>query len=227
MADRGIDYGLGMTNIDQETGIRYGVISMHDVLQAWCDSSEPQYGDPTCPKCGSVVKEFSRRDYICEDCLTKKCHQLDRSRVVELLTGVSIECREDESDEALADALRENVMDGTIDEDEVGIKALWSDDCFGGTPLCHTLNDGEYQASQGGDDSDIFVLKSPYYTRAQFCSPCAPGAGYLRNACDDGPKRYCFGPEWFDDSISPCPYPVYRVDNDECIYAPAADEANS
>jgi hypothetical protein len=37
---RGIDYGNGMTNKDRDTGIRYGVISQNDVLQAWADSSD-------------------------------------------------------------------------------------------------------------------------------------------------------------------------------------------
>jgi hypothetical protein len=26
------------------------------------------------------------------------------------------------------------------------------------------------------------------------------------------------GPDWFEEGK--CPYPVYRVDNDECIYTP-------
>lgn len=37
---RGIDYGGGQTNIDHETGIRFGVIPANDVLQAWADSAE-------------------------------------------------------------------------------------------------------------------------------------------------------------------------------------------
>jgi hypothetical protein len=41
----GIDYGMGMTNIDKSNGIRYGVISQNEVLQAWADSSEPWYGE--------------------------------------------------------------------------------------------------------------------------------------------------------------------------------------
>src|SRR5690606_21275898 len=28
-------------------------------------------------------------------------------------------------------------------------------------------------------DFDLFVLNSPYFTFAQFCSPCVPGAGNL------------------------------------------------
>jgi uncharacterized CHY-type Zn-finger protein len=59
----GIDYGNGKTNIDRETGIRYGVISMHDVLQAWADSSEPFYPCFDCDGC-----EPSSYFYPCFDC---------------------------------------------------------------------------------------------------------------------------------------------------------------
>jgi hypothetical protein len=59
------------------------------------------------------------------------------------------------------------------------------------------------------DGNDLWILSSPYYTHAQFCSPCAPGAGYLGNPCPDGPKTYCLGHDWFDDGKAP--YPVYEV----------------
>lgn len=77
---------------------------------------------------------------------------------------------------------------------------------------------------QTTSNNELFVFKSPYYTFAQFCSPCVPGAGNLDTPCDDGPKTYCLHQDWFD-SERPCPYPVYRVDTDECIYTPADDEA--
>ena len=81
----GIDYGsTAGSNRDLVTGIHYGVISQHTVGQAWYDGAEPDYGQPTCPKCGSVVKDVSaieadvsewlqhrRRgcdDYACEHC---------------------------------------------------------------------------------------------------------------------------------------------------------------
>jgi hypothetical protein len=46
----GIDYGQGQTNIDNENGIRFGVISFHAILQAWADDAEAVYTldhDPT------------------------------------------------------------------------------------------------------------------------------------------------------------------------------------
>lgn len=190
----GIDYGLGRTNIDKVTGIRYGVIPIHDVMQAWYDSSEGDYGEATCPKCGNPASDpgsapdgapadwdeeydglhnWSCADYVCHNC--KVC--------------------------------------------------FGSDEAFGDEPIGgFNLDDGEYIAHQGHDDCDIFIIKSPYYTWAPFCSPCAPGAAYLRNGAAEGDaKGYCFGADWFDADISPCPYPVFRVDNDECVYTPPVD----
>ena len=89
-----------------------------------------------------------------------------------------------------------------------------SSDAYGDEPICHFLNDGEYKATMGSD-GDIFLLKSPFYTHAQFCSPCAPGAGHLDNPCDDGPKTYCFGHDWFEGDEAP--YPVFSVRTGEPV----------
>ncbi len=72
------DYGMGLTNIDKETGIRYGVISQHEVLQAWADSSEAYYGKPEeceCPNCGETIVILTPKDWgdeaHCSACDTK------------------------------------------------------------------------------------------------------------------------------------------------------------
>lgn len=44
----GLDYGNGLTNIDLKTKIRYGIISLNSVLEAWAESSEPYYSCKTC-----------------------------------------------------------------------------------------------------------------------------------------------------------------------------------
>ncbi len=168
----GIDYsGPGATcNRDAETGIRYGIIPVADVCQAWYDSSEPDYGPPTCGECGQALVKYDENkhsfgaaafaedgDYACECC--------------EL----------------------------TVSSDNA-----YSDEAQGST-----LDDGEYSAFEDSG-GDVWVVKSPFYTHAQFCSPCAPGACHLRNPVDtDGPRCYCFGHEWFEKGIAP--YPVYRV----------------
>jgi hypothetical protein len=93
-----------------------------------------------------------------------------------------------------------------------------SESAFGEEPLSHYVNDSEYTA-KCTDDVDIFVIRSPYYTHAQYCSPCAPGAGYLLNHCPDGPKTYCFGLDWFNED-NPCPYPVWEVSTDKLVHEP-------
>lgn len=87
------------------------------------------------------------------------------------------------------------------------------DDCQDNScdAVSYCVNDGEYCA-ESDDYGDIFVLKAPYYTFAQFCSPCAPGACYLENPLsepDNNNKCYCFGHDWFDEGRAP--YTVYDI----------------
>lgn len=85
----------------------------------------------------------------------------------------------------------------------------YSEECFGDEPVSRTLENTQYTAPLDSD-GDIFITRSPYYTHAQFCSPCAPGACHLGNPVDSsGPKAYCFGHDWFDGEKAP--YPVYSV----------------
>jgi hypothetical protein len=166
---KGIDYGLGRTNVDLATGIRFGVIHSHAV-EFWHEASEGKYGEPTCPTCGCDVTDDSEEmpsdatdEYYCTDC-------------------------------------------------EEG----WSsDDVFPESPVAFVLDDGEYQAEQGGDDCDVFITKSPYFTRAAFCSPCAPGACYLGSPDSEGERAYCFGHDFFEGGIAP--YPVYSIETGEEI----------
>jgi hypothetical protein len=137
---KGIDYRCGTTNRD-ESGIRYGVISQHVVLQAWADSSEGYY---PCNEC-----QFEQGDDDCQD-----------------------QC---------CDA------------------------------VSYYVNNADY-AAESDDYGDIFITRSPYYTFAQFCSPCAPGACHLGNPLTEpnpNNKCYCFGHDWFEDGRAP--YTVYDV----------------
>ncbi len=64
-------------------------------------------------------------------------------------------------------------------------------------------------------DTDFFVSKSPYFTFAQFCSPCVPGACNLDSPLDpavwpDANKCYCLGHDWFEDNKAP--YPIFSVE---------------
>lgn len=161
----GIDYGMDLSNIDTETGIRFGVIPANNV-SSWADASEPVY--PDCDECDVKIEFVDKHD----------------------------------------------------DEDE--FECTYECD-----PISFNFTEDGYVATQSQDDTDIFITRSPFFTFAQFCSPCAPGACHLRNPVDEeniGNKCYCFDPEWFDDE-SPCPYKVWRVDTGELVYDPKAEIA--
>lgn len=221
----GIDYGCGLSNVDRETGIRFGVIPANDLGDSWYESSEGDYGPPMCGECGNEAVEIDEVPFDLDDCKTLRQEGWRKHDVLEIPEEQQEKCgrkewRDEGRDYACLECCR------SFDSDDA-----WGDD---GPVFGHNLDDGEYKAHQGNDDCDVFVLKSPYYTRAQFCSPCAPGAAYLRNPCEDGPKAYCFAPDWFrpwdDDQVTgeycgektSCPYPVWTVDGDELIFAPKA-----
>lgn len=190
----GIDYGLGTTNINTETGIHYGVIPQRE-LQWFFDSAEADYGKASCPKCGEEAVDASN------------------------LTEEQEEAYEHEhgfSDYACHNC--EYVFD--------------SQEAFPEEANGYTIDDGEYKMEIDGDCIDVFITLSPYFTYAQFCSPCAPGACYLTNylLVPDllqvgyaNNRAYCPGLDWFDND-TPCPYPVYSVETGECLYMPIPQE---
>jgi len=157
----GIDYGLGQTNIDKETGIRFGVIPMTKVLQAWCDRANTNY------------------KYHCTNCYIELANDLIES----LFSGCKENCRDCET-------------------------PLTSSDYEETDPYSFTYTEKGYQAEQTAEGMDIFITKSPYYTLCQYCSPCAPGAGYLVN--EGTVKAYCFGHDWFASEHAP--YQLYSVE---------------
>jgi len=175
-AHAGLDYSLGQSNINHETGIHYGVISQNSINLDCLDSVEYDYGKPHCPNCGSSV--LSSDDPGIEPAYWN--------------TGLDYACSSCE-------------------------KCFWSEACFPEESLGWSLDNGEYKLTDCLDN-DIFILSSPYYTHAQFCSPCVPGAGNLDTPCDAGPKTYCLGPEWFDQN-SPMPYRCYKIADDTEVVA--------
>jgi hypothetical protein len=70
----GIDYGMGLSNVDMSNGIRYGVISSHSVsFEALDESLEPVYL-AHCPMCGMLAvpstdtSDDDTDDWYCPAC---------------------------------------------------------------------------------------------------------------------------------------------------------------
>lgn len=183
----GIDYGLGKANLDPNTGIRYGVIKISSLHEFIYDELELDYGNPTCPECGNeVIDSPHGKDYFCEHCA-------DQKNIID----ADGEVNEDLYKDALKDV------------------TFWSDQVSPDEPLGQYIDDDTYSAHDAFDNSCLFVTRSPYYTLAEFCSPCAPGAGDLDSPNEDGIKTLCFGHEMFEDGKAP--YPVYRVSDNSLV----------
>lgn len=77
MAAAGIDYGSGRANVHPETGIRYGVISVHS-LGEWtvgeAESIYPEKVEVECPKCGQSF-ETDNLDADDQTCPDEKCEE--------------------------------------------------------------------------------------------------------------------------------------------------------
>lgn len=191
---RGIDYGRGTTNIDPTNGIRYGVIHMNALSEWAWDDAEADYGNAHCPKCGNEAGDADADDVPDFDAPLTDDEREEGIRPWRHGRG---------SDDHYCEHCR-YVFD--------------SDEAYGDEPIGWVLaNDSELTATIDSYN-DVFILKSAYFTRAGFCSPCAPGAGHLESPCDDGERTYCLGHEWFTGGRAP--YPVYAVATGEVIPPP-------
>jgi len=192
---KGIDYGRGMSNVDGSTGIRFGVIQHDKVGQAWWEESEGNYREPACPKCEGEVVDLTDLGDECE--LRDEDDKLISSEEIDEWECAEHEC----ADYACVNCRYVFGSESAISEE----------------PYSHSYDKDGYACEQGHDDPDIFILKSPFYTWCQFCSPCAPGAGYITNWTEPGVgiKAFVFDSSWFEDNKAP--YPVYWVENDSLV----------
>ena len=186
----GIDYGMGQTNVDRSTGIRYGVISANAGLTEWFWEDVESVYLPSCPHCDNKL----------DDGWEDESDQYNATQEA-IGNGIATEAEIDDLCDPICPHCYKAIEDGEQwpDCDEPAANVIDSDGVKGHVD----------------DSNDVWVTESPFYTRAQFCSPCAPGAGYLGNPCDDGPKTYCLGHDWFEGGKAP--YTVYRVDDDSVV----------
>lgn len=222
----GIDYsGLGSTvNRDVATGIQYGVISQHsiqpDVMSdIWSEARDLSYEAAVeemkdrviqAAKLGSEEERWNRLSTIISE------FEYADATIDGLIESIMEEGRAISKEKAW-DIVEANFNDRYECDDR---SWLWEKD---GYTLTNCLQ------------SDVFVSKSPYFTYAQFCSPCVPGAGNLDHPfpqndpgvldiarskefgpsyrfCAEAagmPKVFCLGHDFFENEDAP--YPVFNV----------------
>lgn len=121
--NRGIDYGLGQTNIDHDNGIRYGVIPANDLGESWYESSEGDWRLRTCacPKCGNEAVPID----------AEGVPDLDGPDYDENDNPIELEWDDEGRDYACLDCRY----------------SFDSDQAFGEEPIGFDLDDGEYLAA--------------------------------------------------------------------------------
>ncbi len=208
----GIDYSAGQAvNRNPDTGFRYGVIPSNDVSP---DAMEDVYSNGRNLDFESAVDQFKDSIAQCEN---------ETELAALLKASFYSRCNPNLWAQAILTELSDNNL---VLQSMDANQAIWNEveqtfcDQYEGTGDCtrYSYESDGYKLQVAGD-GEIFVIASPFFTYAQLCSPCAPGACYLKSPLE-GPseanKCYCLGADWFD-SDSPCPYPIYSVATGEQI----------
>ncbi len=190
----GIDYGSGLTNINHATGIRFGVISPHSVAP---DSLQDVYDRGENQSYAASVKEAKDRiTFVLRE-------------VFDGLGVLPYDYRNG-TNTPKADAYLAPIVESVWDD----IEQDWNGNYEGDNDQYRFESDGYViETSSLG----LYVIQSPFYTYAAFCSPCCPGAGDLdspRLTAESGVKTYCLGPDWFDNEDCTMPYTAFNVSDD-------------
>lgn len=245
----GVDYaGPGSTvNRNPDTGIRFGIISCSDVRPEALDdiyTSGRDLGHEAAVeefknKLESAITEFIECRYHDEKALRKIMRNVLTDYFSDSKWGDEKQSKLDDAVDAVVediypdwnDTSTEQNADNAFNAIQDGFNDNYQVDESG--PL---LYEGEGYVLKTDSANDLWVLKSPYYTYAQFCSPCAPGAVHLSNPLIVGSDTltikeqqevqkntfeantgYCLDHDFFEEGIAP--YPVFSVKTDVQIIA--------
>ena len=229
----GINYaGLGSTtNMDKETGIRYGVIAqnschpdaLEDIFQHGEDLAFSEAKDEMIKSLKDSIQLWYDEVAPFED----DAHEGTlRENLKKRLIKTALESTHSYTAERMAGDIADDWGMGDDAEDAKGAVDDAVSNHFGDSYESDGgFNDYLYEKDglklTGCLQTDLFVLKSPYYTYAQFCSPCVPGACNLDHPLDPdsgADKCYCLPFDWFEDMKAP--YRIWRVeDNKEIVVA--------
>lgn len=185
----GIDYGLGKTNLDAQTGIRFGVIPQNALCLDVADCIWSQ------------GKNLSFENY------QQEVKDKLRAALSDHFSDRKYDNKPSPLDTAVADCFE--VIEQDLSDNYEG-----DNDTF-------LYEDDGYKVVTS--ETDLFIEQSPFYTFAQFCSPCAPGACYLLTPLSkpvESNRAYCLGHDWFENDQAP--YPVYSVKTGRQVVAKIA-----
>lgn len=223
---------MSIPNYDPETGIHYGVISQNSI--------QPEVMSDIFDDATDLSYEYAKKEMIDKIVTALGGGQSEEALNEALEHALGELYYGSSSAEARECAIAEIVEQWTEVEhstppDEADREALWGfvEDRFNnryddsGERSWEISEDQKYPGYHLRDclTSDVFVIKSPYFTWAPVCSPCVPNAGNLDSAAkvnekygpelQTGLKTYCLDESFFEGEKSP--YPVFRVDGGQRV----------
>jgi hypothetical protein len=169
-------------NLDPETGIHYGTCYINDLPFSEYALEDVYEGKP--------LRYTETMDEIVEDV---------KEEIKDLLTSLHEKY-------SFLHSHGETLIQ-TIAEDAADDMMCSISDTLEIQDEIYLLEDAHYKITIDTSDNGVWVLKSPYYSFCNKCSPCAPNAGYIGQ--EGSIKTYVFGHEYFEDEKAP--YPVYSV----------------
>lgn len=213
----GIDYsGPGATcNRDPETGIRYGVISQNSLPGEAVD--DIFFGPHSKDLAWEAAIEDMKQQVM--RCKEEDSYEERKTALKKVLKYIVSERNLNDRIEEIIEHFNDETFgdDTTISKVWDVIEQDFSD--RSGDHECDPLYEAHGYRITKCLSNDLFVSKSPFFTYAQFCSPCVPGACNLDSPLEDpsdqlkwpdSNKCYCLGIDWFSEE-SPCPYPIWDV----------------
>lgn len=227
----GINYaGIGSTtNMDAETGIRYGVISQNSVMPEAVD--DIYYGPHSRDLAWEAGIEEAKQQIM--RCYEEDLYEDKNGELKKVLKNyVSERFIEDRLSE-LMDLFSEMVSDPPggkpnlpdVEHVLAVVEQDFSDNA--GDHECNPLYEHDGYKITKCLDSDLMILKSPFFTYASFCSPCVPGACNLDSPLDHIPEDgsnacYCLDHSWFEGGVAP--YPVFNFGGAEILPGKILDD---
>lgn len=187
MSKGGIDYGMGRTNIDRETGIRFGVVNQNEMGDGFFDSVENEYAQ-ACPKCGTDLT--ADQVIALEENTVRKPHEWMKEHFVHVAP-----CPHCEEDISPDDVHGEEPIGSYIDEDGIKASIDSQGDIF-------VLKSPFYTHG---------IFCSPCAPGA-----VSVGVKEMSND-EDCPRGYCLPYSWFREDERPKPGTVFRVKDNSVV----------
>jgi hypothetical protein len=191
---------MSLPNINEETGVPYGVISAHSVPHLYDDitthgedDSYEEYKKEKLEEIAVCIDEEDRDDAI--DSLAAFIK--DNSGIY----GVEAKTKAHDFIDSLTPFNdRDEGFDSTAEAEELFDDLSLNEVDIDEPSYSYTTGEGEdeevYHTSFLGGAPLIWVIKSPHVTRARPCSPCVPNAGDLDNLDEGGIECYDVNPEY-------------------------------